>query len=192
MNILLLDDEVGVLNALARLLRRCPVATADGPVYAKVDSFMSPRLALANALQATYDLVISDYRMPEMDGVAFLKQFRLLQPDCARIVLSGYADRGAIIEAINEARIDQFIAKPWDDDALVAAISEVLRLRALRLETEALADLVRLEQGRISPQELERRRLERLEPGITQVAWDTDGAVLIDLGLAGPPDGTAG
>ena len=179
--ILLIDDESGVLNALLRLLRLTPVVVRGVEWRPRIDVFTSPLEALKSAAEVSYDLVVSDFRMPEMDGVAVLRRMRELQPDCARVILSGYTDLNGLIGAINEARIDRFIAKPWNDFEFVSTLAQVLEIRALRMENESLADQVRCDRGEISPAELELKRLELQEPGITQVQWGPDGSVVIDM-----------
>jgi len=179
--ILLVDDESGVLNALTRLLKLSPLIVCGQTWQPRVDAFTSPVEALARAAEVAYDIVVSDFRMPEMDGVAVLRRMRELQPDCARVILSGYTDLNGLIAAINEARIDRFIAKPWCDFDLVSALAQILEIRALRMENEALADQVRCERGELSPAELELKRLEQQEPGITKVQWGADGSIVIDM-----------
>jgi len=179
--ILLVDDERGVLNALLRLLRLTPIVVRGVEWHPRVDVFTSPAEALRCAAEVAYDLVVSDFRMPEMDGVAVLRRMRELQPDCARVILSGYTDLNGLIGAINEARIDRFVAKPWNDFEFVSTLAQVLEIRALRMENESLADQVRCERGELSPVELEMKRLEQQEPGITRVQWGPDGSVVIDM-----------
>lgn len=186
--ILIVDDEESILKALRRLLSLTPCA-AGGKIYSlSVDTFSAPEAALAKARHTAYDLVLSDYRMPGMDGVQFLKAFRELQPDCARLILSGYADLNGLIGAINEAGISRFLSKPWNDYELMAAIGQALALRDLTLENQRLADRTRLAMGRISAEELERKRLEAEEPGITKVIWGPDGSVLLDESLLDDED----
>ena len=141
---------------------------------------MSPLAALENAKQESYDLFISDYRMPLMDGIEFLKGAKEMQPDAARLILSGYADLNALLRAVNEVGIERFIAKPWNDYELMSAIGQALAHRELLLENRQLANLVRLEMGDATPEELEAQRLEAIEPGITEVNWGPDGSVLLD------------
>lgn len=184
--IMLVDDESGVLNALSRLLRLSPLEVTGHSRLAEVETFVSAKQALARAEERAFSLVISDFRMPEMDGVAVLRRMRELQPDCSRVILSGYTDLNGLIGAINEAQIDRFIAKPWNDFELISALSQILQIRALRMENEALANQVRCERGDLSAEELEMKRLEQLEPGITRVQWGADGSVVMDADVLLP------
>ena len=84
------------------------------------------------------------------------------------------------MRAINEVEIFRFIAKPWNDYELVAAIGQALHNRELLLENRRLADETRVKAGNMSAQELEAKRLEALEPGITKVNWAEDGSVVLD------------
>jgi len=178
---LLLDDEPFVLKALQRVLTPSGAPGRLPPL--QVDLFADPAEALAKARHTAYDFVIADYRMPIMSGVEFLRQLRVIQPDTVRIILSGQADLDGVIGAVNVGGIHRFIAKPWDNDALIAALAEELTNRETRLENGRLADVVRVERGSLTAEEVERRRLEALEPGITQVNWGPDGAVLLDESL---------
>lgn len=124
--ILLVDDEQPVLNALQRFFRR---AGFNG-----VTTCTSGREGLELIEQSgPFQLVISDYRMPEMNGVEFLSVVRARWPDTVRIVLSGYADTGAIIAATNEGNIYKFISKPWDEDFLLQSVQDALALYAATL-----------------------------------------------------------
>ncbi|BAL25718.1 response regulator [Azoarcus sp. KH32C] len=181
--ILIVDDEESILKALRRLLTLTPCTVGDKTYKLTVDCFASPEAALEKARHTAYDLVLSDYRMPRMDGVAFLKAFRELQPECARLILSGYADLNGLIGAINDAGINRFLSKPWNDYELLSAIGQALALRELTMENQRLADLARLSMGQVSPEEIERKRLEAQEPGITSVIWGPDGSVMIDESL---------
>lgn len=178
--IMLVDDEENILKALRRLLTITP-CVYDGIEYKiKVESFSTADEALEFARHNAVDLVLSDYRMPRKDGVTFLKEFKEIQPNAARLILSGYADLNAVIGAINEAQIYRFINKPWNDYELVSSIAQALAYRNLALENLRLADQARVENGAMTPQELERKRLEEQEPGITNVHWGPDGSVIFD------------
>ncbi|CAM3858249.1 response regulator [Roseateles saccharophilus] len=176
--ILLVDDEPNILASLQRLMRN-GLEDAEGGRY-QVECFTDASAALARALECAFALVISDQRMPGMSGVEFLTALRQIQPDCGRIVLSGYADLNALMAAINEAAIDRFISKPWTDFELLSAVRQVLRIRELTVENQLLADQVRQQRGVLSAQEAEIRRLEKLEPGITHVRWGCDGSFILE------------
>ncbi len=178
--ILIVDDEEAILKALRRLLRVAPCSYGNRVFTLEVDTCDSPVAAVEMARGEAYDLFISDYRMPVMDGVEFLKATKTIQPDAARLILSGYADLNALMRAVNEVGIDRFIGKPWNDYELIAAIAQALAHRELLLENQQLANLVRLEMGDTTPEELEANRLEAIEPGITAVNWGPDGSVMLD------------
>lgn len=116
--ILCVDDEKNILRSLKRLFLDCnyEIITALSG---------SEGLEILNNTD-TVQIVISDYRMPQMNGIDFLQEVYRSWPDTVRIVLSGFADMSAIVDAINEGHIYQLIAKPWDDEKLKATISKAL------------------------------------------------------------------
>lgn len=175
--LLLVDDEPLVLRALERQLRG--ILRSPRPAY-RIESHTSPAAALRRAREADFDVVISDYRMPEMNGVAFLHAFRALQPSAARMILSGHADLAGLADAINVAGILRFLAKPWDEAELVFAVESALLERRLLLENQRLADELRTRRNQLHRRETELRRLEREHPGLARVNWGPDGEVLID------------
>ena len=108
--ILLVDDEEMVLTSIRSFL-------ALETSY-RVAAFTSPVEALTYVQEHDVDLVISDYLMPEMDGISFLARVRELRPDVPRVILTGYADKENAIKAINEVGLYQYIEKPWDNEDL--------------------------------------------------------------------------
>ena len=117
-NVLFVDDESHILNALKRLLRK------EDYNYYSADSAREGLLILEkNPIQ----LVISDQRMPEMSGIEFLQKVKLKYPDTLRVILSGYAEVGAIIDAINKGEIYRFISKPWNEEELKVKIRQCLK-----------------------------------------------------------------
>ena len=130
--VLLVDDEPSVLSALRRLFRtqgyRIEQATGGAD-------------ALALMRNTPVDLVVSDMRMPGMDGAAFLAQVRTLYPMAARILLTGYADITSTIAAINDGAIHRYISKPWDDNDLLLVVGDALQRRGLELENSRLLAL---------------------------------------------------
>jgi DNA-binding NtrC family response regulator len=112
--VMVVDDEDMVVSSLKTLL------SLETPH--EVLAFTSPQAALEAARSNAIDLAISDFLMPEMDGVAFLKEVRRLYPAIQLIILTGFADKGSAIRAINEVRLYQYLEKPWDNDDLIKII----------------------------------------------------------------------
>jgi len=117
-SILCVDDEENVLKSLKRLF-------LDSEFEILLAKSGEEGLEILRKTEPV-QIVISDYRMPKMNGVDFLKEVYKHWPDTIRIVLSGYADTVAIIEAINIGHIYKFIPKPWNDAELKVAISNAL------------------------------------------------------------------
>jgi serine phosphatase RsbU (regulator of sigma subunit) len=80
------------------------------------------------------DLVISDFLMPRMNGVEFLKKVRALQPDAPRILLTGFADKENAIRAINEVGLYHYLEKPWKNEDLLLLVRNALQQTALRIQ----------------------------------------------------------
>lgn len=177
-SLLIVDDEPNVLSAMRRLCMNAAILPALPEP--SITTFTSPADALAHLDAHHVDIVISDYRMPEMDGASFLAKVRARHPDTARIIMSACSDIDGIVRAVNHAGIFRFVSKPWSDTDLKAAILEVLAHRALLLENRRLADEVRAQRDVITRQQLELERLERETPGITKVRWTEDGGVLLE------------
>jgi EAL domain-containing protein (putative c-di-GMP-specific phosphodiesterase class I)/ActR/RegA family two-component response regulator len=121
--ILLVDDEANILRALTRTLRR------DGYRILTADSAHH-----AFELLATQEvmLVISDQRMPGMNGTEFLKRVKALYPQALQIILSGYTDLKTVTAAVNEGGIYKFLTKPWDDDELRLIVQQAVREAAVQ------------------------------------------------------------
>jgi response regulator RpfG family c-di-GMP phosphodiesterase len=130
--LLLVDDEPSILSALRRLFR---------PQGYRILAAESGAAALDLVANDTVDLVISDMRMPGMDGAQFLEKIRHLQPHAVRILLTGYADISSTIAAINGGEIHRYIAKPWDDNDILLVVREALARRDLELRNRELTEL---------------------------------------------------
>ena len=113
--ILHVDDESSILSSLRRVLRKEPY---------ELISFESASQALEYLSNQRADVILSDYRMPEMNGVDFLIQSKESCPNATRAILSGYSDMDVILRAINQGDIFKFLTKPWDEKKL----KEELRL----------------------------------------------------------------
>ena len=178
-HIMLVDDEPEIVAALKRELRGYTQSNAcNFPLT--VHAYTSPEEALRAQQDLTLDVVVSDYRMLEMDGVTFLDRMKTLQPHAVRIILSGTAELDVLIDAINRVQIFRYIPKPWHAYDVISVIEQGIRYRDLLLENQRLADTVRVQQGKLSRQEMELARLEMESPGITQVNWGPDGSVILD------------
>ncbi len=129
--ILCVDDEIDVLNALRRELRK----VAD-----EVLTATSGKEGLEVLASREVAVVISDMRMPEMDGAQFLHGVLELQPETFRILLTGYSDIDATIAAVNEGEIHRFLQKPWQSQALHLAVNQGLERFALIQENRRLTD----------------------------------------------------
>ena len=109
--IVIVDDEEIVLTSINSFLTLETEYT--------VKSFTSVKEALEFIKDNDVDLVVSDYLMPEMDGISFLAKVRDIKPHVPRIILTGYADKENAIKAINEVGLFQYIEKPWNNDDLL-------------------------------------------------------------------------
>jgi response regulator RpfG family c-di-GMP phosphodiesterase len=152
--ILCVDDEPHILSALKRLLR------STGYRILTATSGMQGLEILA---AETVDLVISDMRMPEMDGAQFLERVRTAWPETIRLLLTGYADMNSTINAINRGQIYRYIAKPWNDDELPLIIREALERRRLLAENARLQALTLAQNEQLHElnEGLERKVIER-------------------------------
>jgi DNA-binding NtrC family response regulator len=121
--IVLVDDEDMVLTSLRSILS----LETDYNIH----TFLSAKEALVYIENSDVDLVISDYLMPEMDGITFLAGVRDLKPEIPRIILTGYADKENAIKAINEVGLYQYIEKPWDNEDLMIIIRNGLEKQKL-------------------------------------------------------------
>ncbi len=150
--VLFVDDEENILRAVNRLF-------IDEPFAVVTAASGTDGLRL---LGETGDvaLIVSDQRMPGMNGVEFLEQARTIAPDAIRMVLTGYADVTATIDAINRGGACRYLTKPWDDDTLVQTVREAVETYRLIRENRRLSALV--EQQNAELQEWNRSLKERV------------------------------
>jgi response regulator RpfG family c-di-GMP phosphodiesterase len=138
--LLLVDDEPGILSSLRRLLR---------PAGYTIHTAESGQAGLAILEREPVDLVISDMRMPEMDGAKFLEHVRSRWPQTTRMLLTGYSDVSSTIAAINRGEIYRYIAKPWDDQELLLLVRDALEGMRLRNENARLLILTRAQNDEL-------------------------------------------
>ena len=126
--LLYVDDEADNLFAFKAVFRRrFEIHTSGGGAE-----------ALEVMQQMPFDLVISDQRMPRMTGVELLSQVRELYPETIRMVMTGYSDMQAIIEAINRGNIYYYISKSWQAEELQLILDHALETYQLRMKNQEL------------------------------------------------------
>ncbi|UUZ49694.1 response regulator [Massilia sp. B-10] len=172
--ILLVDDEINVLNALVRAMRQ-HVQIED----LRIETFTDPFDALTRCAEVTFDIVISDYRMPQMTGVELLYALKNVAPTTVRMILSASTEFATVTSAINDAQVFRYIAKPWHVGELQEAIRLALLHRDGLLEQQHVTDALKLQAGQLSAQELEARQLESEEPGVLKVKWGPNGEIIL-------------
>ncbi len=157
--LLCVDDEVNTLSALKRLLRKeeVQIITAESGMAA---------LELLKTQQV--QLILTDFRMPGMNGIEFLKQAKQIAPHAVRVVLSGYADLKVLLDAVNEGEVYRFITKPWEDHQLLATLQQCFEYYQL------------LEDNRIMHQELIQLNLKLKNKIITDLAEKNSAKQIVD------------
>lgn len=121
--VMIVDDEEIVLSSLRAMLQL--------DTDYRVLTYRSPVEALAFLQRQPVDIVICDFLMPEMNGLQFLGQLKKLYPNVPRILLTGYADKGNAILAINEIGLYQYIEKPWDNHHIKLVLRNGLATKTL-------------------------------------------------------------
>ncbi|MCP4744605.1 MAG: response regulator [Desulfobacteraceae bacterium] len=175
--ILCVDDETFILHSLKRLLRR------EGYKILTASSGME---AIDILKQNKVHLIISDQRMPEMNGTEFFAHVKEEFPDVLRIILTGYTDVDSITESINKGHIYKFFLKPWNDHNLKLEIRQALDQYDLvqankRLDEQVVVQNDQLKQMNEHLEELVEERTREI--AIQNHALQLSHAVLEDLPL---------
>ena len=121
--VLIVDDEEMVLTSLSTLLSL--------ETDYDVKTFVSAAKAVEHLQSNSVDLIISDFLMPEMNGLEFLTKAKSFRPEVPRIILTGFADKENAIKLINEVGLYQYIEKPWDNADLLLIVRNALEKRQL-------------------------------------------------------------
>lgn len=166
--ILIVDDEPHVISALTRGLNEEPYRITGAADAAE---------GLLLMAKSTFKVVISDERMPGMDGAEFLGIVKERYPESIRIMLTGHASIEATMRAVNSGEIYRFFTKPWDEIELKLAIRSALEKYDLELENRRLLRTVRRQSQEI-------RYLEQCYPGISELIRDSSGAIPIDAEIS--------
>ena len=156
--ILCVDDEPNVLKSLRRLFRGSDyvIHLADGGAK-----------GLEVLEQHEIDLIISDMRMPHMDGAEFLTKAAKKWPDRVRILLTGYADISSTITAVNQGKIYSYCSKPWEDDELKALVAKAIEEKRLREERVELFAIINKQNDEL--QELNNHLEEKVDKRTEQL-----------------------
>ena len=139
--ILFVDDEDNILRSLRRLFMDEEVEVFTASSGAKGLEIL--------AREAGVGVIVSDQRMPEMTGVDFLEKSKTVSPQSIRILLTGYADVNAAIDAINRGGTFRYLNKPWNDDELVQAVKGALQMYRLLAENKRLAAIVKQQNAEL-------------------------------------------
>ncbi len=171
-SLLIVDDEKYILKALQRELR-----DSDWDVTACSDPYEGMKLLASQE----FDVVMSDYRMPGLSGVHLLAEALRLQPTAVRIMLSGYTDAPAMLQAVNNAELFRYLLKPWDPRELREVLFAALRrCKELRVSRVLIAEKKR-EQDEMRRREEAKQQLEALEPGLTEVEFSPNGTICLSV-----------
>lgn len=161
--ILLVDDEQNVLSALKRELVEEPY---------EIVTALSGEEGLNLVASHTFKVIISDERMPGMDGASFLAAAKEISPQSVRFMLTGHASIDATMRAVNSGEIYRFFTKPWNSIELKQAILSAIEKYDLEDENRRLLKVVKRQS-----QEL--RALEIHHPGISSMRKDKEGAFVL-------------
>jgi len=139
-SILVVDDEPDIVESLKSVFE----ANLDS---VEVYTALSGAAAIQVLEREKVDLVISDYKMPGMDGLEFLIQARMKAPQAPRILLTAYPELNVAVRAINEAQIQNFLTKPVSPDALMEVVNAAL-LKSRSRERRTAEFAARVQAGK--------------------------------------------
>lgn len=148
--VLVVDDEEMVVTSIESFLQ---LETSH-----RVLCYTSTGAALRSLQETQPDVVIADFMMPDMDGITFLKEIRETRPRTTRVLLTGYADKGNAIRAINEVGLYQYLEKPWDNEHLKLVIQNAVERSRLLRDLEGRMEA--LEEANSELSDLRRRLIE--------------------------------
>lgn len=129
-SILYVDDEVDNLTVFKSTFRR------EFTIHLAKSGAEGREILKNNEIQ----VIITDQRMPEMTGIQFLESVNPAYPDCIRMILTGFSDVEAIIEAINKGKVYRYITKPWNKDELRQTINDALENYESRVRNKNLIE----------------------------------------------------
>ncbi|MEJ6476258.1 HD domain-containing phosphohydrolase [Pseudoalteromonas piscicida] len=140
-HVLCLDDESNVVRSLNRLFRQSGI---------QATLCTDPHEALELIQNDEFDVIISDMRMPKMDGATFLYKAKCISPDSQRVLLTGYSDIESTIKAINESNIHAYVQKPWDNELLLHTVKECAEKYRLKKQNKQLNEALLLTNKKLT------------------------------------------
>jgi YesN/AraC family two-component response regulator len=164
--ILLVDDDANVLKSLQRLFRQ----NKDITVLTAEDARNAAKLLK----QEPIDLLISDERMPQVEGHKFVQYVKKYYPSIIRIILTGYADTEAMKSAVNKGEVYRYLFKPWDDNELMVTVQNALKLSEAERQRSEYAR--QLEEVNKSLEEKVTQRTSQLEQALAIIKNQRDTA----------------
>ena len=137
--VLYVDDEINNLNSFKAAFRR------------SFNIYTAQSAAEGWQVLQSYEIgvIITDQRMPVTTGIEFLESVSPLYPDTIRILLTGFSDINAVMEAINRGQVYKYLVKPWQNDELKMYITNAIEIYKLRRENKDLAAKLRLAHAEI-------------------------------------------
>lgn len=129
--ILCVDDEPGIVRAIRRILK---------PEAVNVLTAASGAEGLEILRKQSVSLILTDYRMPEMNGIEFLEQAALLCPDAFRMILTGYAEAHVLVDAVNRGQIYKILYKPFQEEDIKLTVRSGLEHHARNCENRELLE----------------------------------------------------
>jgi len=137
--VLYVDDEVNNLNSFKASFRH------DFNIFTAISAKEGRKILDSTEI----GVIITDHRMPVMTGIEFLESIIQVYPDTIRILLTGFADINAVMDAINRGHVYKYLVKPWQNDELKMFITNAMEIYKLRRENKDLAAKLRLAQAEI-------------------------------------------
>jgi len=144
--VLYVDDEINNLNSFKAAFRR------DFDIYVAQSAREGRKILDTNEI----GVIITDQRMPVMTGIEFLESILTIYPDTIRILLTGFSDMNAVMDAINRGQVYKYLVKPWQNDELKMYIQNALEIYHLRKENKELAQ--KLQQATAELESLSKSR----------------------------------
>jgi signal transduction histidine kinase len=159
-SVLVIDDEPDVLSSVKDLLR----------LDYRVLGATRAREAIGILEQEAVDVIMTDQRMPEMTGVELLEEVRASHPDATRLLLTGYADIRAVIDAINRGNVYRYVTKPWDPEELHAVVRDAVERHSLLAERQQLLRTLQERNEALAQANIELEMVSELKSNFIKVA----------------------